>query len=106
MSIVPTSLVSNEMDQRRHIQGIEQTANSMGNEGAENDRGTDESSGPKYHTSRLTFPSSTAWHPDIDNSSGRAASRDPSPDYRSLELRNKRYNIEMTLTTADGGLGR
>jgi hypothetical protein len=106
MSIVPTTLVSNEMDQRRHIQGIEQTANSMGNEGADNDRGTDLRSGRKYFTSRLISLTSATKQRDIDNSSGRAASRDPSPDHRSVELRNNRYEIEMTLTTTDGGLGR
>ena len=32
-----------------------------------------------------------------------AASRHPSPDHRSLGLRNKRYDIEMRPTAADGG---
>jgi hypothetical protein len=40
------------MDQRRHMQGIEQTANSMGDEGANNDRSTDESSGRRLITTR------------------------------------------------------
>jgi hypothetical protein len=93
------------MDQRRHIQGIEQTANSIGNEGADNDRGADESSGRKCLARPPTFPSRAAKYPDIDNSSGRAASRHPSQDHRSLALGNKRYDIEMRPTTADGGLG-
>jgi hypothetical protein len=93
------------MDQRRHIQGIEQTANSIGYEGADNDRGADESSGRKCLARPPTSPSCAAKYPDIDNSSGRASSRHPSQDHRSLALRNKRYDIEMRPTTGDGGLG-
>jgi hypothetical protein len=91
------------MDQRRHIQGIEQTANSMGNEGAEHDQGADQSTGRRRLASRHASPSSAARNPDIDNSSGRAASRHPSPDHRSVELRNNQYDFEMKPTTADGG---